>query len=241
MNALIHAPEIRRRLLQGCVGFLVVTAALAAFSVLAGEFGDFEFKVMLSSLSISIGCVCTMAWVALPARANRTALGPIGFVLNFTTLVFVFAGIWLEVDSEPFWKCLGSVVVVCIAAAHASLLMIPRLPDGMRWLKPVAIAVIGLLAFLIDGIIWAEDGSDQMIRLVGAVAIGVVLLTLVIPIVSRLANRGSDALGGSDLIADRLHLTALEDGVYEDRAGARYRVERLAYPYRGEKLDVDES
>ena len=68
--------EFRRASLRTFLGFLALTAAVAVVSVLSGDFGETQVKVLLTTLTISAASMCAMACAAFiekrkPAFKNR--------------------------------------------------------------------------------------------------------------------------------------------------------------------------
>ena len=53
--------EIKKVLLKLFVGFLILTAIIAIISVLSGEFGELQGKILATTLTISMASICSMS------------------------------------------------------------------------------------------------------------------------------------------------------------------------------------
>lgn len=210
---------VRRLALQSFIGFLVLTALLAIFSVAVGEFGELEARLVCTSLAISLASICAMACAAHMEKRRQVALGAGGVALAVAAAVAVIAGVWTKASDETYWKATASLVLLAFASAHAFVLWLPDLAPGQSWVQVAAALSIGLLAALIIGGIWHQAGLETYWRLTVVVAIVVALETVVIPILTRL--RGD----GERLDRRPLRLLRVADGIYADAAGRRYRVE----------------
>ncbi|MCF7975428.1 MAG: hypothetical protein K9N55_16545, partial [Phycisphaerae bacterium] len=124
---------IRKASLKVFIGFLALTALIAIISVLSGEFGKIQFKVLATTFSISAASICSMSCAAFMEKRKRTGLGLTGILLCAVGAVLVIVGLWPEIDSEVYWKTTVTVIVAAIALAHAFLLSLPDLDDRHTW------------------------------------------------------------------------------------------------------------
>jgi hypothetical protein len=83
--------------------------------------------------------------------------------------------------------------VLAIATAQASLVSLARLTSRFVWTRVVALIAIALLAGLIIFVIYGEVRGDGIFRIIGALAIVVAALTIMMPIFHRLSRADLDA------------------------------------------------
>ena len=74
----MNSRELKRTLLKVFVGFLSLTAAIAILSVLTGEFGAFQVKVLATTMTISAASICAMSCAAFIEIRRKKVLGTIG-------------------------------------------------------------------------------------------------------------------------------------------------------------------
>lgn len=216
---------VRRKLLRIAIVFLSLTALIAMGSVLFGDFGDFEIRVLLTTLTISVASACAMACAAYVDRRDHRNAGLAGMALALISGVTVLIGVWFEPETEFYFKTVGILCTVTIAVAHALFLAGIDLDRQHVWARRVAVVCIAFLAFIIVMAILTEATEEFFYRGMGVVAIAVALFSVVVPILSRL-RKSKDAKGPNPYAEpmDRLVLTRDADGAYRDASGARYVV-----------------
>ena len=222
--------------LRGFVGFLVLTALIAVFTVLSGEFGSVQGKILASSFSVSLASICAMSSAVFIEQRRSKLLGALGIVVTVVALLLFNAGLWLEVSWGPFWQTAFCCITVMIGLAHGFLLQLPRLAPAQRWVQRAAAYAIALsVAMICAGIISPDRIADAFgyPQILTITAIAVVLLSVLVPIYARM---GYDQLGRGQPSLETTRTLTLEplgDGTYRDAAGQRYALERL------ETLSVD--
>jgi len=173
---------IRKSLLYIFIAFLVLTALLAVIAVLMGEFGDFQQKILATTLSISTASICAMSCASYVEKKKHKWLGLLGIGLSVSAVTLVNIGLWSELDFENFWKSTLTIVILAIAVAHGCLLAGPKLNRQHTWVQSITSVSIALLTTLIIIAVWNSDvHQDRYFRLLAVVAIAVALLTLIIP------------------------------------------------------------
>ena len=186
--------------------FLIISVSLSAllgiFAILSGTFGQFEARIILTTITISAASICALAAGALwESRGSRT-LPRIAVVLAILAAVLIIIGIWVKISSEEFWKLNATVGVLAIATAQACLISLARLAPRFAWTRTVALLGIVFLAASIILTIWGEINEEGFFKAMGATAILVAAMTIMMPIFHRL-SRG-------DLIDEKASL-------YDDR------------------------
>jgi hypothetical protein len=216
----MHYSDIRKLFLWIFLGFLVLTALVGIISVLSGEFGKIQVKILGTCLTISAASICSMACAAFMEKRRRRWLGLSGILLSIITAALVIIGIWPEIESDEYWKTTGTLAVFAVAFAHGFLLLLPTLDDHHKWIQVVTSVSIGILALQLAIAIWGEIDSETYFRFVGVTAILVVLETLVIPILIKFRQGDGNEI-------KQLVLQCVREDVYEDASGKRYQVSRI--------------
>lgn len=216
-----------RRYLRLFIAFLALTALVAVVCVLSGDFGDFQLRTLITTATISLVSIDCMACAAFIGRRGRPQLGKAGMGLAVAAGALLVLGVWASVTGEAYWRLTGVAITVAVATAHAFLVLLPDLAPRHRWVQPLTLGSIGVLALQVVAAIVGEIESGGYYQLLAAVAIVVTLETLVLPILARL-SRGEDgsALDAADA-GRRLELVEVEGEVFRDASGRRYRVVAL--------------
>lgn len=196
---------IRRWAVIAIIVSLSVTAVIGIVTLLGGDFGDVQSKVMLTTLVIGVFSVLALADLAVAGRRFQWS-GYLGILTAAIALGMSLYLIWGEDRSdEAFWKTFGIIVVLAGSLAHANLLLL--LGERRRPVVQASlwgtVALIGLLAGMIIALILTDGdlGSDVYARVLGTVAILDVLGTIVVPVVSRfLRDAGAPAQQGLAIV-----------------------------------------
>lgn len=202
------------------IGFLSISAIIAVASLLSGDFGSTQIKIILTALTISGASICAMACSAFIEKRGLPWLGGVGVLLAVAAATMTIAGMWAKVGQEDYWKAAVSLMVLSAAFAHGLLLCLPRLPSRFRWIQASLIFFVAVLSLQIIFAICGEIQVTGYYRLMGIVAVLVVLLTLIVPICWKLASTTTPE-------SPRLLLDHVEGDVYCDSRGVRYRVTKL--------------
>lgn len=168
------------------VGSIVLNAALGIYALLAGEFGDVEERVLLTSLSVSAAGVLALACAPAWERGAVRPLPQAGTAAALAGFALVVAVIWAEAPPEALEKLAFTFVVVAVLAADLSLLALTRLAPRFRRTLPAAVASGLVLAAMIVSAIWGEwEGDSLFYRALGVVAVLLAAFTLLVPIFHR--------------------------------------------------------
>jgi len=217
----MNSRELKRTLLKVFIGFLSLTAAIAILSVLTGEFGEFQVKVLATTMTISAASICSMSCAALSEIRRKKVLGAVGIGFACVAACLVIGGVWGEFSDQDYWRTTGSCIVVAVAFAHGFLLVLPSLAPAYRWIFLAGPVCIGLLGIQILLVLWEVTDSDLFFRAATVNSILVVLLTLVVPIFMRIGGSRSMSATESDT---SIRLTRRYSDVFVDGDGALYRV-----------------
>jgi hypothetical protein len=216
----MNISQFKRLSLWSLIGFLSLSALIAIGTLLSGNFGETQIKVILTTLTISGASICAMACSAFIERRGGSGVGVIGIVCAVIAAGLAIGGIWGEAGNDGYWKTTITTIIISAALAHSLLLFIPVLPLPYRWSQGVLAFAVAVLASLIIVAMWGEISDAGYYRLMGVAAVFVVLLTLIVPICSRLGPTAQHKT--TDLTLRQ------EDGdVYRDTSGQLYRVTKI--------------
>jgi len=202
------------------IAFLGLTALVAIFAVLSGDFGELEIRIVLTCVSISTASIASMGCAAFVDRRGRVALGLAGIGLAILTAILVIAGVWEVFDNDAYWRGVGVIATFAVAFPHAFLLTLPDLNRGHRWVQVTAVVLIGVLALQIVVAIIGDLESKPYFQILVAVAILVGLATLVVPILAKLRR-------STEPTRAKLVLVKHRGDVYLDDRGRAFRVTPL--------------
>lgn len=211
---------MKRFFLKLFLGFLGITAAVAIISVLGGEFGKLQEKILVTCFAVSASSICSMACAAFIERKRQVGLGLAGICLSIVSAIIVIVGVWAEIASDEYWKTLITFTVAAISFAYIFLLMLPSLEEKYKWIQWAFCVSVAVLAMQIIIAVWGEIQADSYYRALAVVAILVGLQTLAIPILSRLHNR-------SEIQPEKIILERLSDDIYRDAKGKKYRLQEV--------------
>jgi len=186
--------QARGLFLRAVAASLVVTAALAIGTLLLGDFGETEGRILLTTASISFfGLLGLPAGVLLDQRRRR----PLAIAELVTAgLAFLLALnlIWIEWNDadDVDWKSFVVVTTVAGALTQAAGVEARRRQTDPAWVSRLALvshATGALLATLVAVAAVAEIDSGGYYRALGAVAVANVLLVALQPVLRRMAAR----------------------------------------------------
>lgn len=185
----------KRALLYSLVGSVLFGALLGIVVVLRNEWGWFEVRVILTTITIAVASLCGLACDVSRTPRGTNFLPRTGLLLTLVSAFLILAGIWFEFESEAFWKSTMVSTIFTTATVHVCLLSIARLARRFRWVYWLACQVVYGLAVLISSVILFEINEDGVYRFMATVAIVDAALSLVIPLlhrISRTDRRGED-------------------------------------------------
>jgi hypothetical protein len=181
--------SIKRVFIVSFISSLILCAAIAIIVFLMGEFGDLQFKILISTLIVTIFSLTGMCSSVLIDKGKYIPVAYSGLTISITTALLSFATVWGLPITEDLFKVTLSLVIVSISIAHASLLLLAHsdrnyLVNILVLLTNVFIVIVAamLVLLIVDPDI-TED--DIFFRILGVFAVLDALGTIVTPIVSR--------------------------------------------------------
>ena len=182
---------------------VAISAALGILAILTGNFGDFEMRIILTTLTISAASIGALAAGALWEGRGQKELPLLGIALSVVAALLIITGIWFEPHSEQYWKFTASTGVLAAATTHACLLSLAKLAPRFAWARLVTLTAVYTLAVLIVMTIYFEPTGDLGFRLIGTVSIIVAALTIMTPIFHRLSRDDFSVTGDKDAASGR--------------------------------------
>jgi hypothetical protein len=227
--------SVRRAALYVLVGSIALNAALGIYAIVAGNFGKLEVKILLTSLGVSGASILALA--CAPAL-ERHLLGPVprwGIAASFAGLALLTAAVWDEFDLQPLVKAAGTLVVVAVASAHASLLSLAGLAPRFRWAFLAAVGLGFAFSGLAVSLIWGEWSDSAVFgRSFGVVAVLLAAFTILVPVLHRASREELAALAAETISSVQFcpscgwPVAAGADGAGTcARCGARFSVQFL--------------
>ena len=133
IDHVMSSGDWKKFLLRCFIGFLSLAALIAILCVVAGDFGAFQARVFLTTLTLSAVSLFAMSAAALIEIRQQQLLGAIGIGISVLAGGWVVGGIWGEGLGNDYWRMAMSLCAVAVALAHGFLLALPRLATRFRW------------------------------------------------------------------------------------------------------------
>jgi hypothetical protein len=216
---LMDYSEIKSLSLKSFIGFLILTAVIAIFTVVSGEVGDLQAKILGTTFTVSIASICAMSCAAFLEKRNFKPAGISGMAFSLLSAILIISEIWTEFDNNLYFDITIAAVVCAFSFAHSLLLYLPDLADDKKWVQHSAAVFITILAVQIIAGIWFEIDNQIYFRAMTVVAILVGLETLVIPILMKLHDRDAE---GKEILT----LEKIDENTYKDASGIMYDVQK---------------
>lgn len=199
----------QRIFLYSLVLSVIVSALLGIGALLSGTFGEFQLKVLFTTLTVAVGSVMGLACGAGLEREAGHLLARCGIWLVLLAGVMMLTGLWTPLDyNNDYWKATASVAVWAGAVAHLALISRARLAPRFGWYLLSAYLLIPLLAIQVTIGIITQAELELLGRVVGVTAILVAANTILIEIFHRLSSGETATRGRPPLHIDRATIDA---------------------------------
>lgn len=199
----------RRIAVVAVIVSLSITAVVGIVSLLTGEFGELQSRVLGTTSLVGAFSVLALCHLAVAGRPVRV-VGFAGLALSAVALLFGLLLIWGDgFDWQAFeWFAVFAVFAVSLAHANLLLLLAGRRQVAVRTMLVITLAAIACVALgivmpLITDGRFPGDDFESYWRLFGVIAIVDVLGTIVLPVVAAVLRPGerrtADAARADDL------------------------------------------
>jgi len=183
----------KRTGLQVLIGSVVVSAALAIFSLLRGEFSDTDGKILLTALSIAAASVLTLSNGIVLEQGRSRPLATLAIIVSVAGFGVLVVTIWNSFDIDELIKVAASTIFLGVTLTHWSLVSIARIPARFRLLQIAAFPLSGVLATFLIAAVWERVEGLQTAQIAGVIGILTVAITIILPVLQRLAVTGGRA------------------------------------------------
>lgn len=206
--------NLKRIFLYTLIGSVAISALIGIGVILFGNFGEFEVRVLMTTLTVTVTSILGLACGAYIETGRGRTLPIVGIFLSIVSAIMLFFVIWdILDDSEVFIKSVVTTSLLAAACSHLSLLSIARLDKRFAWSRIAAFICVGLLSAILLFILWfePESTSDVISRVIGVLSILIAAVTVITPVFHKLSASG---LAVADLDAEieqlRSRITELE-------------------------------
>lgn len=226
--------KLKRMALLTLIASVGLSAVLGVYALLVGDFGEFEVKILLTSLSVSAASILSMSCAVAFERRRLGQLPLAGAVLALAGCGGCVLGIWIEFDYEPAWQLVLTATFFAIAAAHVCLLSLARLEARFRWAFLLGATCALLLAVQLSLLVWVKLFDEEWSwRFIGVVAIVLAATTIAVPLLHRISSLPLEETSGD---APRLRacpacgaeLDAPIGEIHCSACDGRFQIERLS-------------
>lgn len=178
----------KKYFLYSLIGSVVVSALFGIAAILMGNFGQFEIRILITSLTISGASLCGVSCgAALEAKRAKLISIP-GVGLAIISAMMIIAGIWGEFASQEYWKCTATLQIFAVACAHMSLLRLARLSERFQWATWGAYGAVFGGAIVLSSLFWGDFELEWTGRFFGVLAILASAFSIMILIFHRLSR-----------------------------------------------------
>ncbi len=201
---------IRRIAVWTVVIALVITALIGIYTIVSGELGETQGKVMLTTLAVAAFSVLALCHLAIVERDVK-AVGWIGIGMSALALLTAAILIWWNFGDYTYQpsgiymnitKTFAISGLVALSLAHANLMLLLQTAP-LRWIRSslsVALILIAIVPTLVIPVILAEGNfppqsfQDVYWRFFAVILILDALCTIALP-VATLIVRGQNKQG----------------------------------------------
>ncbi len=191
--------NLKKIFLQTLIGSVSVSALFGIVAILIGDFGEFESRILATTLTITCTSILGLA-CGVNLERNPGGYVPIlGIIFSIVSAISAIIIIWAEPTGGYFFgRFFMSVTILAVAFSLLSLVTLAWLDARFKWALTALYIFVVALVLLLFGLIWGRDWyeSELVMRGLGVLAIAVASLTVMIPVFHKL----SDHLDKTDAI-----------------------------------------
>lgn len=188
--------NLKRLFLYVLITSVALSALIGIGVLLFGNFGEFETRILMSTLIVTTVSVLGLACGACIEAGKGRAIPFAGIVFSIASGVLWMVMLWspFEQRNDTFIHSLMTVTILALACAHVSLLSLATLERRFAWSIIAVHVFVWSLAGLTIFVIWAHiDPSQNMIaRVMGVLSIVIAALTVVTPVFHKLSRSDDD-------------------------------------------------
>lgn len=188
--------NLRRLFLNALIVSVGLSAVIGIGVILFGDFGNFEVRVLMTTLTVTVTSIFGLACGAYLETRKARLMPVLGIILSIAAAVMCLLIIWdLLDDQEVFVKSFVSTSLLAAACSHLSLLSLARLEKRFEWTRIAAHLFVWSLAALLLYIIWLEPppDNDTVARVMGVLGILTASVTVLTPVLHKISSTDTDA------------------------------------------------
>jgi hypothetical protein len=183
--------DFKKYFLRTLVIALSVSALIGIFIFLIGDFGETEIRLLLTTLTIggySLTGLCSATNQKQPNLKSFSLLGMLISVIGFAVTI---GAIWEIIDFNDIWKTMVVFIILSVAIAHISLLLLitPKTANVRYSLIGTIVFVSIVALMLIKSTMTEFEESEFYFRLLGVFSILDILGTIATPIINRITEK----------------------------------------------------
>jgi hypothetical protein len=195
---------VRRIAIWTVIISLVVTALIGIYTIVGGEFGETQGKVMLTTLAVAGFSILALCHLAVFGRDVKVfgwvGIGTSGVALGLAATLIWWN--WTDFMSEPrdlylnLTKSFAVSALVAVSLAHANLMLLLQ-NSPLRWIRTalsVALVFITIVPALVlpviltDGTFPPMSFQDVYWRFFGVILILDALATIALPVTTLIVR-----------------------------------------------------
>ena len=187
--------NLKKLFLIAAIVSVAVSAVIGIGVILFGDFGDFETKVLLTTVTVSVISILGLACGAFLETGHFRWLPISGIVFAIISGVMWIVLIWIERYQTPYFtEALMSATLLAAACAHVSLVSLARLDARFLWSRWLLYGGVAALSCILLWLTWTHfDPTDTWLaRVMGALSIVIAALTVVTPVLHKLSSDRND-------------------------------------------------
>jgi len=169
---------------------LSISALIGIFVFLLGDFGETEFRLLMTTLTIGGYSLTGLCCSVLYEKRKFTPLALSGMIISIIGFLYTVLVIWeaIDFDNDFTWQALIILIVLAASTAHSCLLLLIKSEKSLvNGALSATIIFISIVALMLIILVLNEFGDvgEFYYRLLGVFAILDVLGTIVTPILNK--------------------------------------------------------
>lgn len=188
--------NLKKFFLYLLIASVAFSSIVGIFVILFGNFGEFETKILLTTLAVTVTSILGLANGAYFETGRGRILPILGIFFSVVSAILWISLVWYGTAHNNFFaRLLLSINLFAAACSHVSLLSIARLDQKFMWSHFAVHASVWSLTAILLYSIWRafENITDFQTRIIGVLSIVIAALTIVTPILHRLSGQKTES------------------------------------------------